>query len=112
MEDQVTQEVVSVENSLETALKSLWEKAYAASNTINALREEKNALQLHAGELEARVAQMQAEVAAKNEEIGKLRGEMEQMLLASTSNGILNNDERVQLQEKVRVILNRINSHL
>ena len=93
-------------------MKLLWEKAYAASNTINALREEKNALQLHANELESRVAQMQADAVAKSEEISKLRSEIEQMLLASASNGILNKDERVQLQEKVRVILNRINSHL
>ncbi len=112
MQEQVEQEVASVENSLEVALKLLWEKAYAASNTINALREEKNALQLQTNELESRVAQMQAEAAAKSEEIGKLRSEIEQMLLASASNGILNKDDRVQLQEKVRMILNRINSHL
>ncbi len=112
MQEQLEQEIGNVENSLETALKILWDRAYAASTSISSLREEKHAVQLKANELEARIMQMQTEISAKDAEIDKLRKEVETMLLASVSNGSLNKEERAQLQEKVKAILQKINSHL
>ena len=112
MEEQLEQEIGSIENSLETALKQLWERAYAASTTISALREEKHAIQLKANELEARILQMQTELSTKDTELDKLRKEIDAMLLTSVSNGSLNKEERVALQEKVKAILDKINSHL
>ena len=112
MQEQLEQEIGNIENSLETALKILWDRAYAASTSISSLREEKHAIQLKANELEARILQMQTEISAKDAEIDKLRKEVETMLLASASNGSLNKEERAQLQEKVKAILHKINSHL
>jgi len=112
VQEQLDQEIVSVENSLETALKLLWDKAYAASISISSLREEKHAIQLKANELEARILQMQTELSAKDAEIDKLRREADAMLLTSVSNGSLSKEEREQLQEKVKAILDKINSHL
>ena len=112
MQEQLDQEIGSVENSLETALKQLWERAYAASTAISSLREEKHAIQLKANELEAKILQMQTELSTKDAEIEKLRKEVNTILLTSASNGILNKEERVMLQEKVKAILEKINSHL
>lgn len=112
MQEQLEQEISSVENSLESALKQLWEKAYAASNAINSLREEKNVLQLRVNELESAFSQMQTELIAKKSEIEQLQREVDRMLLASASNGLLDKEERLRLQEKVKAILEKINSHL
>ena len=112
MEEQLEQEISSIENSLETALKQLWERAYAASTAISALRDEKHAIQLKANELEAKILQMQTELSTKDNEIDKLRKEVDTMLLTSVSNGSLNKEERMLLQEKVKAILDKINSHL
>lgn len=112
MQEQLEQEISSIENSLETALKQLWERAYAASTTISSLREEKHAIQLKANELEAKILQMQTELSAKDNEIDKLRKEVDTLLLTSVSNGSLTKEERMLLQEKVKAILDKINSHL
>ena len=112
MQEQLEQEIGSIENSLETALKQLWERAYAASTAISSLREEKNAIQLKANELEAKILQMQTELSAKDNEIDKLRNDLDAALLMSVSNGSLNKEERMLLQERVKAILDKINSHL
>lgn len=112
MQEQVEQEVNSVENSLEAALKQLWEKAYSAANSINSLREEKNVMQLRADDLVAALSQMQSELTKKNSEIEQLRRELERMQLVSASNGLLDKEERLKIQEKVKTILEKINSHL
>jgi predicted nucleic acid-binding Zn-ribbon protein len=112
LQEQVEQEVNSVENSLETALKQLWEKAYTAANTINALREEKTVLQLRVDELGTAVAQLQSDLARKNTELEQLRGDLDRLLLASSSNGLLDKEEKLRLQERVKMILEKINAHL
>jgi uncharacterized coiled-coil DUF342 family protein len=112
VQEQLEQEISSIENSLETALKQLWEKAYAASTAISSLREEKHAILLKANELEAKILQMQTELSAKDAEIDKLRKELDTTLLMSVSNGSLNKEERMLLQERVKAILDKINSHL
>ena len=112
MQEQLEQEIGSIENSLETALKQLWERAYAASTAISSLREEKHAIQLRANDLEAKILQMQTELSAKDAEIDKLQKEVDTTLLMSVSNGSLNKEERMVLQEKVKAILDKINSHL
>jgi uncharacterized protein involved in exopolysaccharide biosynthesis len=112
LQEQVEQEVNTIENSLEAALKLLWEKAYAASTTINSLREEKHAVQLKANELESKLLQVQTELSAKSNEIEQLRREMDSMMLTSASNGLLDKEERQKLQEKVKMMLEKINSHL
>jgi Tfp pilus assembly protein FimV len=112
VQEQLEQEIGSIENSLETALKQLWERAYAASTAISSLREEKHAIQLRANDLEAKILQMQTELSAKDAEIDKLQKEVDTTLLMSVSNGSLNKEERMVLQEKVKAILDKINSHL
>ena len=112
MQQQLEQEIGSVESSLEVALKQLWERAYAASTAITSLREEKHAIQLKSNELEAKLLQMQTELSAKDIEIDQLRREVDKMLLTSASNGLLDKEERLRLQEKVKAILEKINSHL
>lgn len=112
MQEQVEQEVNSVENSLEAALKQLWEKAYSAANSISSLREEKNVMQLRVDDLEATLSQMQNELARKNLEIEQVRRELEKMQLVSASNGLLDKEERLKIQEKVKSMLEKINSHL
>jgi chromosome segregation ATPase len=112
VQEQLEQEITSVENSLEAALKQLWERAYAASTAISSLREEKHAIQLKANELEARMLQMQTELSAKDAEIDRLRKEFDAIQATSASNGNLSKEERVQLQMKVKAILDKINSHL
>jgi len=112
VQEQIEQEVASVENSLETALKQLWERAYAASTIISSLREEKHAIQLKANELESRILQMQSDLSARDSEIDTLRKEIETILQSSASNGKIVKEERAVLQEKVKAMLDKINSHL
>ena len=112
MQEEAIQEINSVENSLEGALKLLWERAYAASAAIASLREEKHAIQLRANELESKLLQMQNELSARTNEIDQLRRELDKSMLASASSGLLDKEERVKLQEKVKAMLDKINSHL
>ena len=112
MQEEAVQEINSVENSLEGALKLLWERAYAASAAIASLREEKHAIQLRANELESKLLQMQNELSARTNEIDQLRRELDKSLLASASTGLLDKEERIRLQEKVKAMLEKINSHL
>jgi len=112
VQEEAVQEINSVENSLEGALKLLWERAYAASAAIASLREEKHAIQLRANELESKLLQMQNELSARTNEIDQLRRELDKSLLASASTGLLDKEERIRLQEKVKAMLEKINSHL
>jgi predicted nucleic acid-binding Zn-ribbon protein len=112
LQEQVEQEIKSVENSLETALKQLWDKAYTAANMINSLREEKTVLKLRLDDVEAALSQMRAELMTKNSEIEQLRRDLDRMLLASASNGLLDKEEKLRIQEKVKAVLEKINSHL
>ena len=112
MQEEVVQEISNVENSLEGALKLLWERAYAASAAISSLREEKHAIQLRANELESKLLQMQNELSARNSEIDQLKRDLDKMVLTTASNGVLDKEERMRLQEKVKAILEKINSHL
>ena len=112
LQEQVEQEVNSVESSLEAALKQLWEKAYSAATSINSLREEKNVMQLRVDDLDATLSQLRTELTKKNSEIEQLRNELERMQLVSASNGLLDKEERLKIQEKVKTILEKINSHL
>jgi len=112
VQEEVAQETASVENSLEAALKLLWERAYAASAAIASLREEKHAVQLRANDLESKLLQMEKEASAQSDEIERLRRELDRLTLASASNGMLDKEERLRLQERVKAILDKINSHL
>ena len=112
MQEQIEQEIRSVENSLEAALKQLWEKAYSAASMINSLREEKTVLQMRTDELDSALSHMQLELTKKNSEIEQLRRDVDRLLLTSASNGLLDKEERLKIQEKVKAILEKINSHL
>lgn len=112
LQEQVEQEISGVENSLEAALKQLWERAYAAANCISTLREENTVLQLRIAELESALSQRQADLTSKNGEMEGLRKELDGVILASASNGLLDKEERLRLQERIRIILEKINSHL
>lgn len=112
MQEQVEQEVNSIENSLESALKLLWEKAYSAANSITSLREEKHVMQLRVDDLELALTQMRSELAKRNSEIEQLHRDLERLELVSASNGLLDKEERLKIQEKVKTILEKINSHL
>lgn len=100
---------VESERSLEAALQMLWEKAREASVVISTLREEKKKLLYQIDELEKEIQHLYGELESKKKEIDELRSNSS----LETSNGMLLNDvDKKEMQEKLKLVLGKINSYL
>ncbi len=104
--EQITTET---ERSLENALQMLWDKSREASVVISTLREEKKKLLYQIDELEKEVQHLYSELNGKKSEIETIRNSMGDI---STNGAMLNNIDKKELQEKLTIILGKINSYL
>ena len=100
---------VETERSLEAALQMLWEKAREASVVISTLREEKKKLLYQIDELEKEIQYLHSELNSRKNEIEEIRNSTAEV----SSNGALLSDvDKKELQEKLKLILGKINSYL
>lgn len=99
-------------SSLEKAVQQLWERTRSAADTITSLRAEKNILEEKIKELEIAIAQAQSDILSKNIEVEQMRATIESLRAKESSNGILEADEKAQLQEKIRSLIEKINAYL
>lgn len=106
------EEVISEQtHSVETALQMLWDKAREASVVISTIREEKKKLIFQIDELERELRQTRNDMLTQKSEIEKLRSEK---IVEKVANGTIQlaENEKKELQEKLTVLLLKINSYL
>ncbi len=99
-------------SSLEKALQQLWEKTRSAAEVIAALRTEKNGLEEKVKELEISIAQAQSNILSKNIEVDQLRILVDSLRAKESSDGTLDAKEKIELQEKIRLLIEKINAYL
>lgn len=95
--------------SIESSLKTLWERARRAAEVIHELRENKRGLEAKVGELEVEVRHLQQELLRK-----------EQALKAAAAQGdggggksaFLSNGEKEALAAKIKMLLSKIDAYL
>jgi len=98
-------------NLLEGVFKAIWEKARAASDLINQLREERRELSGRVAELEAEVQKLLTSVAEQEQEFRRLKTEHTQLLNSNGSN-LLTEDDKERLKARMRDLIAKINSYL
>jgi len=95
--------------SIESSLKTLWERARRTAEVIHELRENKRGLEAKVGELEVEVRRLQQELLRK-----------EQALKAAAAQGdggggksaFLSNGEKEALAAKIKMLLSKIDAYL
>ncbi len=112
MQQDTEQEIGRDGNALESALKSLWERARAASELIRALREERRLLQAKVEELEASVTRARNESLVRDVEVEQLRGAVRKMEEEGSAALVMTEEERKQLRERISRLLERIEARL
>lgn len=97
--------------SLEDALRVLWDRVRAAADMVTRLKQEKRAMFGQVSTLEREVASLRSELQTREQEMKRLRQEHTQLLNAQSSAGFTP-DERENLKNKIRDLVAKINSHL
>lgn len=97
--------------SIESALKSFWEKAHAATDIIAKYRHENDILKENHSALDKEVKTLRIELLEKEQELKKLHAEHNRVINAAPSDGFVH-EEKEYLKNKIRELLVKINSHL
>lgn len=112
-------EQVSIEeqqNPFASALEPVWEKVRTAAVQLASLRQENTRLEERIAGLEEDARRSSEALAEKAEELARLKAEIE--TLGSSSRApvqcpaVLGADERLQLQEKIKTALSKIDTYL
>jgi chromosome segregation ATPase len=96
--------------NIESAIKTLWEKARRAGELIAALKEENSGLRTKLEEVQLQLEQLNQELVQRDQTISQL--EAEQAEADSKSNETFSNGEREALAAKVKDLLAKIDSYL
>jgi predicted nucleic acid-binding Zn-ribbon protein len=97
------------ENSIEGALKTLWEKTRRAGEAIARLREEKMLMQTRVGELEREVMKLRKEISQKEELVAQVKAAQ----FASSNDGSsFTHSQRLELINRVKELLAKIDPYL
>ena len=103
--------VASVEsNSVEPAMKVLWDKARRLAEAIARLKSENSELRSNLSQAQEAVSQLRTELTRKDELITRLNNE--KAAAPSAQDGFFSNGERQELSAKVKELLERIESYL
>jgi chromosome segregation ATPase len=97
------------EDSIEGALKTLWERTRRAGESIARLREEKALMQTRVGELEREVMKLRKEITLKEELVEQAKAAR----TASSGDGSsFSHSQRLELINRVKELLAKINPYL
>jgi chromosome segregation ATPase len=112
-------EPVSIEeqqNPFASALEPVWEKVRAAAVLIASLRQEKKQLEERIEGLEDEVRRSSAALAGQTEELARLKAEFEAIGSSGRTQvqcpAVLGTEERLQLQQKIKTALSKIDTYL
>lgn len=112
-------ESVSIEeqqNPFASALEPVWEKVRAAAVLLATLRQEKKQLEERVESLEEEVRQTNDALADQVAQLARLKSEIESMGSAEKPAVqcpvVLGTEERLQLQQKIKTALTKIDSYL
>jgi chromosome segregation ATPase len=97
-------------NSIESALKALWDKARRAAEAIARLKAENSELHSNLAQTHEALSQLRMELTGKEEIIKKLNTEKTES--QSTQNAVFSNGERQELSARLRELLGKIESYL
>jgi chromosome segregation ATPase len=97
-------------NSIEPALKTLWDKARRVAEVIARLKLENSELRASLSQVQDAVVQLRTELTRKEELITRLNSE--KVAAPSTQDAFFSNGERQELSAKVKELLERIESYL
>lgn len=96
--------------SLESSLKTLWDKAKRAAEVIGELRDQKRLLETRVGQLEVELRQLQAELAKKDQLAKTMAANLKAV---DPKRAVLfANGERETLAVRVRDLLAKIDAYL
>lgn len=97
--------------TVESLLKSFWEKVRVAADLIHSLRQENRGLGERISMVEKELQAMRSEMAAKEQEVKRLRAEQAQ-LMSSNGHEYFSGEEREILKGRIRELIAKINTHL
>ncbi len=97
-------------NSIELALKALWEKVRRAAEVIARLRAENSQLQSTVARMQEELSQLKEDLTAREQEIKRLSAE--KIEIQSARNSVFPNGEREALSARVKELLGKIESYL
>lgn len=98
------------ENSIEGALKTLWERTRRAGESIARLREEKALMQTRVGELEREVMKLRKEITQKEELVEQVKAA--HAVSASNDGSSFTHTQRLELINRVKELLAKIDPYL
>ncbi len=98
-------------NTLDEALKSVWDKIRLATHLISQLREEKQILSARVDELERQMTLLRSDLSMKDQELKRLRAEHSQLLNANGQQRFTE-EEKENIKSKIRDLISKINSYL
>jgi predicted nucleic acid-binding Zn-ribbon protein len=97
--------------TLESSLRSLWEKIKTASELIQQLKQEKEELIKQTSDLSGEVTSLRNDLSNKDLDIRKLKAERAQLIQVGSGNGF-SDEEKEILKGRIRDLIAKINSHL
>jgi chromosome segregation ATPase len=110
-QDETNGTAVKEVGSIDTLIRSFWEKAHAASELITRLRSEQRSLSDRVAQLEREVTGLRSDVTNRDTELKRVRYERDQ-LLNSNGHERMTDEEKEHLKERIRELIAKINSHL
>jgi len=99
------------EQTVEDALRVLWEKARTVSERLSQLREESRFHQEREQTLERELESLRVQLVNRDQELKRLKAEHAQLVSAGGNSGFTL-DEKENLKNRIRVLIAKINSHL
>ena len=102
---------VNGEQTLEEALRMLWDKARSASERLSQLREQNRFHEDRERTLERELETLRVQLVTRDQELKRLKAEHSQLLNAGDSDAFTS-EEKENLKNKIRDLIAKINSHL
>ncbi len=97
--------------TVESLLKSFWEKIHVAADLIHSLRQENRGLGERLSMAEKELKALRLEMATKEQELKRLRAEQAQMM-NSDGHEYFSDEEKEILKGRIRELIAKINTHL
>ncbi len=97
--------------TLDGTLKTMWEKARAASDLIGKLQSDKLELLGKVRDLEKGISSLRLDLSAKEQELKRLRAE-HAVFLNNDGKNVFSEEEKEILKSRIKEIIAKINSHL
>ncbi len=99
------------EQTLEEALRTLWDKARSVSERLSELREQNRFHEERERTLERELEALRVQLVSRDQELKRIKAEHAQLLSAGDGNAFTA-EEKESLKVRIRDLIAKINSHL